>query len=152
MSKKIEENLWEEFAPVVSELGYDLADVEFVKEGRDWILRFYIDEENGISADDCETVSRVLSPALDELDPIAQSYLLEVSSPDLSRPLEKDRDFQRNLGRELEFSLYQKVQGKKDFSGKLLDWNEKELVVAVNGEELTVARKNISLCRQKVTF
>ena len=88
--------------PITEEYGYELVDVEYVKEGSTWYLRAYIDKPGGISIDDCEAVSRRLSTILDEKDFIDDSYILEVSSPGLGRPLKKEKDFKRSLGEEVE--------------------------------------------------
>ncbi len=86
--------------PLVDAHGFELVDVEYVKEGGNWYLRAYIDKPGGIAVDDCEVISRALSDKLDEEDYIEDSYILEVSSPGLGRPLKKDKDFQRSIGEE----------------------------------------------------
>ena len=96
--KKAEELL----LPMMEENGFELVDVEYVKEGGSWYLRAYIDKPGGIAINDCELISRALSDKLDEEDFIEDSYILEVSSPGLGRPLKKEKDFQRNLGEEVE--------------------------------------------------
>ena len=98
----------------VEELGYELCDVEFVKEYGDWVLTLYIDRPGGVTIDDCERVSRAVDPILDEADPIEQQYFLSVSSLGLDRPLKKDADFQRNLGKRIEIKLFAPVNGTKE--------------------------------------
>ena len=93
----------------------NLVDVEFLKEGANWYLRVYIDKPGGIAIDDCQAVSEQLSDKLDEVDPIKQSYILEVSSPGLERPLKKDSDFERFKGEQVEVKLFQPIERKKDF-------------------------------------
>ena len=88
--------------PIVEAKGFELVDVEWVKEGANWYLRAYIDKENGITVDDCEEVSRALSDLLDEEDFISENYILEVSSPGLDRPLKKEKDFARSIGKDVE--------------------------------------------------
>ena len=105
-------------APIAA-LGYELIDVEFKKELEGWVLILFIDHPNGITLDDCETVSRAVDPLLDEHDPIAQSYYLSVSSPGLDRPLKTVRDYQRSLGKPVLVKLYAKVDKKKEFIGVL---------------------------------
>ena len=92
--------------PVLAEHNFELWDVEYVKEAGTWYLRAYIDKEGGIAVDDCEVISRILSDWLDQTDFIEDSYILEVSSPGLGRPLKKERDFERSLGEEVEIRLY----------------------------------------------
>ena len=95
--------------PIVEELGFELVDVEYVKEGGTWYLRAYIDKPGGIAVDDCEAVSRRFSDILDEKDYIEDSYIFEVSSPGLGRPLKKEKDFKRNLGEEVEIRTYRAI-------------------------------------------
>ncbi len=120
MSKReiYEQKTEEILLPVVEEYGFELVDVEYVKEGGTWYLRSYIDKPGGISIDDCEKVSRRLSDMLDEKDFIADSYIMEVSSPGLGRPLKKEKDFRRSLGREVEVRTYRMIDKSKEFIGE----------------------------------
>ncbi len=102
----------------VSELGCELIDVEFQKEQTDWVLTIYIDSPGGVLIDDCERVSRAVEPILDEADPIAQSYFLSVSSPGLDRPLKKDRDFERNMGKDIVVKLYAPWKRRRNSSAR----------------------------------
>ena len=113
--KKAEELL----LPMMEENGFELVDVEYVKEGGSWYLRAYIDKPGGIAINDCELISRALSDKLDEEDFIEDSYILEVSSPGLGRPLKKEKDFQRNLGEEVEVRTFRAIEGQKEFTGVL---------------------------------
>jgi len=113
--KKIEVQVEDLVLPILEEKSFDLVDVEFLKEGKNWYLRVYIDKPGGISIDDCQDVSQELSDELDRLDPIKQSYILEVSSPGLDRPLKRDKDYERYKGTEVEVKLYKPVDGKKSF-------------------------------------
>ena len=88
--------------PLMEEHRFELVDVEFVKEAGNWFLRVYIDKPGGITIDDCELISRALSDKLDEEDFIVESYILEVSSPGLGRPLKKEKDFVRSQGQSVE--------------------------------------------------
>ena len=121
----------------------ELVDVEFVKE-RAWYLRVFLDKEGGVELDDCQRVSEQLSKVLDARNPIQQNYYLEVSSPGLDRPLKKPRDFQRNLGQEVEVSTYGPVQGQKQFVGKLVRADDTEIVLAMSGQELSVPRDKVA--------
>ena len=103
--------------PIVDEKGFELVDVEYVKEGSNWYLRAYVDKEGGITINDLESVSRILSDKLDEEDFISDAYILEVSSPGLGRPLKKDKDFDRNMGNEIEVHLYRAVDRQKQLVG-----------------------------------
>ena len=111
MSKReiYEQKTEEILNPIMEELEFELVDVEYVKEGSMWYLRAYIDKPGGITVNDCEAVSRRLSDILDEKDFIEDSYVLEVSSPGLGRPLKKEKDYKRNLGKEVEIRTYRMV-------------------------------------------
>lgn len=102
--------------PITEEHGCELVDVEYVKEGGTWYLRAYIDKPGGVSINDCETVSRKLSDILDEEDYIDDSYIMEVSSPGLGRPLKKEKDFKRSLGEEVELKTYRMIDKQKEFT------------------------------------
>ena len=102
--------------PIVETKGFELVDVEWVKEGANWYLRAYIDKENGITVDDCEEVSRALSDLLDEEDFISENYILEVSSPGLDRPLKKEKDFARSIGKDVEENYSKQLTKKKNSS------------------------------------
>ena len=124
--KRITEIVAEELGGFLDDNGYELYNVEYVKEGKDYFLRVYIDmvqaageEERYVGTDDCEKVSRHLGERLDELDPIDRNYYLEVSSPGLERTLYKEKDYQRQTGKEVEVRLYSAMNGRKTFSGTL---------------------------------
>ncbi|MEE0515389.1 MAG: ribosome maturation factor RimP [Emergencia sp.] len=132
--KKIKEIIEEISAAFMEENGLELYYVEFVKEGRDWFLRVYIDKlsasaEEYISTDDCEKVSRFLSEELDRLDPIEQNYYLEVSSPGMDRQLLTERHYEKYTGRQVEVKLYEAVDGRKTFEGVLLGLSEGNVVI-----------------------
>ena len=105
--------------PILEDMNFELVDVEYVKEAGTWYLRSYIDKPGGITVDDCEAVSRQFSDRLDQEDFIEDSYIMEVSSPGLDRPLKKDKDFERNLGREVEIRTYRPIEKEKEFYGIL---------------------------------
>ena len=113
--------------PIVDEKGFELVDVEYVKEGSNWYLRAYVDKEGGITINDLESVSRILSDKLDEEDFISDAYILEVSSPGLGRPLKKDKDFDRNMGNEIEVHLYRAVDRQKQLVGLLKAYMQTQL-------------------------
>ena len=137
MKKQSKESMLEELiAPVVEAEGYECVDVTFEKAGKDWVLTTYIDGQNGIGLDDCEVVSRKLSDLMDEKDPIEQSYLLEVSSPGLDRPLKKEKDFARNMDKRIVVSFYAPVNGSKQLSGILKGYNGVTLTLQLDSEEM----------------
>ena len=148
-----EKNTEEILLPMMEELGFELVDVEYVKEGSTWYLRAYIDKPGGINIDDCETVSRRLSDILDEKDYIDEAYILEVSSPGLGRPLKKEKDYKRSLGEEVEIRTYRMIDRQKEFTGILKDYDEKTVTIEPDGGTLlTFDKSDIALIRLAFDF
>lgn len=154
MSKKerYEQKTEELLLPVMEENGFELVDVEYVKEGGNWYLRAYIDKEGGININDCELVSRRLSDLLDEADYVEDAYILEVSSPGLGRPLKKEKDYQRSLGKEIEIRTYSMVEGRKEFRGVLCSYTDTEVTIKEEEQEKVFAKKEIALIRLAFDF
>ena len=139
--------------PIVDEYGFELVDVEYVKEGSTWYLRSYIDKPGGISIDDCEKVSRRLSDLLDQEDFIEDAYIMEVSSPGLGRPLKKEKDFRRSLGEEVEIRTYRMIDKQKEFTGILKDYDENTVTITLADEtEKTFDKDDIALIRLAFDF
>ena len=139
--------------PIITKNNYELVDVEFVREGSNWFLRAYVDKEGGFTVNDCEKVSREFSDLLDKEDFIEESYILEVSSPGLGRPLKKEKDFARSLGEEVEVKLYKAVEEQKEFSGTLEAYDELTVTLGFeNDMKKTFEKKNIALIRLAVDF
>ena len=139
--------------PIIESNGYELVDIEYVKEGQNNYLRAYIDKPGGITVDDCEVVSRAFSDKLDEKDFIAESYILEVSSPGLGRPLKKEKDFKRSLGEAVDIKLYRAIERQKDFSGILTAYDADTVTIRYeDGSESTFNRKDIALIRLAFDF
>ena len=131
-------------APIAEANGCTLWDVEYVREAGTWFLRVYIDKEGGVSIDDCEAVSRPLSDALDEADPIEGSYTLEVSSAGADRPLKRPEHFAAFLGAEVEIRLYRPVDGRKDHVGLLRRYRDGDVTVETAGAEKTFSKKDVA--------
>ena len=141
--------------PMVDERGFELVDVEYVKEGSNWYLRAFIDKPGGISIDDIEPISRELSEKLDQEDFISDAYILEVSSPGLGRPLKKDKDFVRSIGEEIEIHLYRAINKQKEFVGILKEFNKEENTFTVeleDVEETVFNRADVALVRLTFDF
>ena len=138
--------------PVLAEHNFELWDVEYVKEAGTWYLRAYIDKEGGIAVDDCEVISRILSDWLDQTDFIEDSYILEVSSPGLGRPLKKERDFERSLGEEVEIRLYKAQNKQKEFTGILKAYDKETVTIETVEGELVFERPDIALIRLAFDF
>ena len=150
--RRIEDVAAELVQPIVDRLSFELVDVEFLKEGANWYLRIYIDKPGGIAIEDCQSVSEELSDRLDETDPIKQSYILEVSSPGLERPLKKDGDFEKFRGEPVEVKLFQPVNGKKVFEGDLLGLEDSIINIKQGNEVLKFDRADIAVIRRVVKF
>ncbi len=155
MSKRelYEQKTEELLLPIVEEYQFELVDVEYVKEGGTWYLRAYIDKEGGITIDDCELVSRRMSDLLDEKDFIEETYIFEVSSPGLGRPLKKEKDYARSMGKQLEIRTYRAVNQEKVFYGTLKSYDENTVTITVDeGTEMTFAKTEIALIRLAFDF
>lgn len=128
--------------PIVEQHGFELVDVEYVKEGSNWYLRGYIDKEGGITVNDCETVSRAFSDRLDEEDFIEEAYIMEISSPGLGRALKKEKDFQRSMGKNLEIHTYRAIDKQKEFYGVLTAYDENSVTILQDDEKERLFQKS----------
>lgn len=127
---------------------YELVDLEYVRE-RDWYLRVFIDKKGGIDLNDCQIVSKRMDDELEKNDFIQDSYILEVSSPGLDRPLKKDRDFKREMGKKVDVSTYAAIGGKKEFTGNLSAFDNKSITL---DDSLSIARNQIAFVRLHIDF
>ena len=143
-SKNIAATVADLIGPVVSELDYDLWDVEYVKEGSEYYLRITIDREEGITIDDCETVHRAIDPLLDEADPVEDSYHLEVSSPGIERELKYDWHFEEFIGARVEVKLYAPVNGIKSAVGELSGYSDEGVKIKVGEDEHTYPHDKVA--------
>jgi len=126
---KIEEKVWELIKETVDNLNIEIYDVEYVKEGSGWFLRIYIDKENGVDINDCETVSRAIEPVIDDAGVLNTQYCLEVSSPGIERVLRHQSHFDRYIGSEIEVSLYKAIDDKRIYRGILNSADEKQIII-----------------------
>ena len=139
--------------PLVEEHHFELVDVEYVKEAGTWYLRAYIDKEGGIAVDDCEVISRALSSWLDKEDFIDDSYILEVSSPGLGRPLKKEKDFVRSMGKDVDVRLYRQLNKQKEFTGALSAYDENTVTLTMeDGNQMVFEKADIALIRLALDF
>ena len=145
--KKVTETVRELALPVVEENGCKLWDVEYVREAGQWYLRLYLDKEGGVDILDCEAVSRPLSDALDEADPIEGSYTLEVSSAGADRTLKKPEHFAQFQGAEVEVKLYRARDGRKDYVGLLEAYEDGDVTLSVGGTPMKFEKKELALVR-----
>lgn len=139
--------------PLVDEHHFELVDVEYVREAGTWYLRAYIDKEGGIAVDDCEVISRKLGEWLDKEDFIAESYILEVSSPGLGRPLKKEKDFIRSMGKDVDVRLYRQIDKQKEFTGALSAYDENTVTLTMeDGSQMVFEKPDIALIRLSLDF
>lgn len=140
---KIEDKVENLITTKVQELGYNLYDVEYVKEGKDYFLRVYIDKDNGITLDDCEIVSNGITEILDNADYIKEQYFLEVSSPGVERILKKDKHLKSNIGANVQVKLFKPLDGKKQYEGILKDFDSDNIKIETSSQILEIERQNI---------
>lgn len=135
----------EKIVPIIEEMGYEVVEVEYAKKSDGMNLTFYIDSENGVNIDDCEKVSKNIDPILEELNPTEDSpYILSVSSPGLDRPLKTDRDFKRNLEKEISVTLFAKENGQKKFDGILKSYDDKSITLQTGDGIYTIEKSKIA--------
>ena len=139
--------------PVLEQHQFELVDVEYVREVGVWYLRCYIDKEGGITVDDCEVINRLLGEWLDKEDFIEDSYILEVSSPGLGRPLKKEKDFARSIGKDVEIRLYKAIDKQKEFTRTLTSYDADSVTITMeDGSERTFEKSEIALIRLAFDF
>lgn len=131
----------------INNLGYELYDVQYVKEGKDYFLRIFIDKDDGIDLNDCEKVSSEINNLLDEADYITDQYFLEVSSPGIERVLRKNKHLKDNIGNDVELKLFKKINNTKLLQGNLIDFNESYITIETDKEKLQIDRKDISIIK-----
>ena len=139
--------------PILDSMNFELVDVEYVKEGGTYYLRAYIDKEGGITINDCEYVARIMNEILDREDYIPDSYTFEVSSPGLGRPLKKEKDYVRNMNKEVEIRTYRSINKSKEFYGLLKAYDKDTVTITdEDGNDTTFSRSDIALIRQALDF
>ena len=139
--------------PIATSFNYELVDIEYLKEYGSYYLRVYIDKPGGINLDDCQNMSEVISEKLDERDPINTAYFLEVSSPGLDRPLKTDKDLKRNIGKDIEIGLYTVFNDKKNYEGRLVDYNEKFIIIRDDDDIIiNIPRDSVSVVKLALKF
>ncbi len=155
MSKKeqYEARTEELIQPIIDRMNFELVDVEYVKEGSVWYLRAYIDKEGGITVNDCEAVAREMNEILDREDYVEGSYTFEVSSPGLGRPLKKEKDYKRSMGKEIEIRTYRAINREKEFRGILKAYDDASVTIETEDEtEMKFEKTEIALIRLALDF
>ena len=150
--EEYEKQTQELLSPIAAANGVSVYDVEYVKEGSDYYLRAYIDKPGGVSIQDCENVSRALSEELDRVDPIPDSYILEVSSPGLGRILKKDKHLMSAIGQEVELKLFKPADGRREFSGVLERFDAENIVIREGEAVRSFSRSDIAVVRLALDF
>ena len=142
----IEERVETLIKPAIENIGYDLYDVEYAKEGKNYFLRVFIDKpDKGIDLEDCEKVNEAINDLLDEADYIKEQYFLEVSSPGIERILKKDKHLEQNIGEEIGIKLFKKDEnGKKEYQGILQGFSQENIIIKLELDEIKIERKNIA--------
>ena len=131
----------------IQELGYELYDVFYMKEGKDYFLRIFIDKPEGINLEDCEKVSNSINGLLDEADYIKEQYFLEVSSPGIERVLKKEKHLKDNIGNKVEVRMFKSINRKKILQGILKKITQDSITIDIEGENTILERKNISVIK-----
>ncbi|MED4532479.1 ribosome maturation factor RimP [Metabacillus fastidiosus] len=147
MSKKVTEIVEQLVQPIVEQMNLELVHIEYVKEGKNWFLRVFIDSESGVDIEECGIVSERLSEKLDELDPITHNYFLEVSSPGAERPLKKEADFTKAIGKNVHIKTYEPIDDEKLFEGVLTDFNGEVVTITIT---IKTRKKIIQIPYEKV--
>ncbi|MCC3381311.1 ribosome maturation factor RimP [Paenibacillus farraposensis] len=149
---KIKSAVEEMAQPFLDEHGFELVDVEYVKEGSNWFLRVFVDKDGGIDLDDCSMISEYLSQKLDENDPVSTAYFLEVSSPGAERPLKKAEDVTKAVGKNVFVTTYEPINGLKEFEGRLLSFEDGELTVQSGQKKHTIPYEKVAGARLAIIF
>lgn len=150
---KIERTVYDLAAPAAAECGCYIYDVEYVKEGGGRVLRIYADKESGgISIDECETISRAVSAALDTSDPIKENYMLEVSSPGIERKLRQPEHFEKYIGETVDVGLFKAVNGSKQLCGELAGYEDKTVILKTDDEEIKIPQNETTFVKLHFDF
>lgn len=152
-NRRVVETVSEIALPILNKEGFELVDIEYTKEGPTWYLRVFIDrEQERVDLNDCAHISQLLSQKLDEVDPIPEAYVLDVSSPGAERPLKKDADYQKAIGKQVLISTYVPIEGQKEIQGVLVAANEEELRIEVDQQIIVVPREKVAKARLAIVF
>ena len=145
--KNIEEKVEALVEPIILKLEYNLYDVEYIKEGKDYFLRIYIDSDSGISLEDCEKVSNAINDVLDSANLIEEQYFLEISSPGIERTIRKDKQLAQNIGKELSIKFFKPYNGEKQMQGTLEKFDEENIYINLENKILDIPKKDIAQIR-----
>lgn len=142
---KIEEKVESLVSKTINDLGYSIYDIMYVKEGKDYYLRIFIDNEDGISLNDCEKVNDAITDMLDSANYIKDQYFLEISSPGIERNIRTDKHLQLNLNEEINVKLFKAIEKKKELEGILKKFDDETITLEnENNDDIIIQRNNIS--------
>ncbi|CAM3937337.1 ribosome maturation factor RimP [Paenibacillus alkaliterrae] len=149
---KIKTAVEEMVGPYLNSNGFELVDIEYVKEGSHFFLRIFVDKEGGIDIDDCGRISEFVSEQLDKNDPITDAYFLEVSSPGAERPLKKQEDVTKAIGKHVYITTYEPISGAKEFEGLLLSFDGEDVIIRVGKKDHTIPYTKVASARLAIVF
>lgn len=135
---------WRELSPHLDALGFELVEVEYRRNGKQELLRIFLDQPEGITLDDCAAASRMISHVLDEADFISEAYMLEVSSPGIDRPVRKPEDFQRFINEPIKIQTLTPIEGRKRFGGVLRSYQDGLVAVDCGEQTYEIHIENIA--------
>ena len=148
----VTETIEELVTPIINENRLELVDIEYKKEGPNWFLRIFIDKEGGVTVDDCTRISRYIEDLIEVEEVVPSSYVLEVSSPGLDRPLKKEKDFLRFKGKRAHVTTYTPIHQQKSFKGTIRDFQEDVLFLDVDSQPVEIPRNQIAKAKLEVEF
>ncbi|WP_054028948.1 ribosome maturation factor RimP [Bacillus sp. FJAT-28004] len=151
-TSKIKAAVQEMVLPYLSSNGFELVDIEYVKEGSNYFLRIFVDKEGGIDIDDCGRISEFISEQLDKNDPVTDVYFLEVSSPGAERPLRNEEEVRKAIGKHVYITTYEPISGAKEFEGLLLSFDGENAVVRTAKKEYTIPYAKVAGARLAIVF
>jgi len=151
-NSKVATALEELIAPGLDDLGIELVDIQYVKEGGRWFLRIFIDQPGGIGLEDCQRVSEYVDPLLDQYDPVPHAYTLEVSSPGIERPLKKPADYERFTGRQISLNTFVPVEGRRKFKGVLITASSHSVTLETDGNNIVIPMEQVASARLVAEF
>ena len=152
MSQSIISTIDSMIRPMLDENGFELVDIEFVKEGGNRFLRVIVDKPGGIDIDDCSKISEYVSDKLDEQDPITEAYFLEVTSPGAERPLKKSQDFHNAVNMNVYITTFEQIDGMKEFEGVLTSFDDENLLIKAGKKIYTIPYSKVATARQSIVF
>jgi ribosome maturation factor RimP len=151
-SEKLLQEIREVVEPVLQSQGFELVDLEYQRESRGWVLRIFMDREGGVTLDDCSGVSHEVGAVLEVKDVIPNAYVLEVSSPGLTRPLKKPEDFNRFRNQLVKIKLFQPLDGRRNFKGTLLGLEVETVRVEADGQVFEIPLQSIAKANLEIDF